>query len=82
MNDIGSIETLGRAWLETRVQALVPDEAEIGPDENLLFLGLDSLSVLKLVAELKQAGITVSARELLQEPSIEGWWRLIQARRR
>ncbi len=71
MNDIGSIETLDRAWLEARVWALIPDEADIGSDENLLFLGLDSLSVLKLVAELKQAGITLSARELLHEPSIE-----------
>ncbi|WP_199261360.1 phosphopantetheine-binding protein [Paracoccus binzhouensis] len=63
------------------MRALVPDEDEIAPDENLLFLGLDSLSVLKLVGELRQAGIALSARELLEAPSIEGWWRLIQARR-
>ncbi|WEJ79965.1 hypothetical protein EQ718_12115 [Paracoccus versutus] len=46
----------------------------------MLFPGLDSLSVMTLVGELKQAGITLGARGLLQEPSIEAWWRLIQAR--
>ncbi len=79
MTNAGLSQPLDITWLQARVRALVPDEDDISPSDNLLFFGLDSLSVMSLVAELKQAGITLSARELFDNPTIENWWNLIAA---
>lgn len=64
-------------WLRARVAELVEDSAEIDPEENLIFYGLDSLQVMKLAAELKQRGVVVSFEELARDPRLTAWWTLI-----
>ncbi|WP_206078344.1 phosphopantetheine-binding protein [Poseidonocella sp. HB161398] len=74
-------QPLSRDWLETRVLALIEDETEIDPSENLIFYGLDSIRVMELSSELAQHGVTVSFEELALDPTVERWWSLIEARR-
>lgn len=74
-------ETVDRAWLEARVTALLDDEGPIDPAESLIYYGLDSLRVMKLAAELKTHGITVSFEDLASEPTLDAWDALIAARR-
>lgn len=72
---------LSRQWLEQRIQKLVELEAEqLDPEENLILYGLDSLRIMQLAAELKQSGIEVGFEELGRQPTVNGWWQLIQAR--
>lgn len=74
-------EELSHDWLAARVARMIEDDCEIDPAENLIFYGLDSISVMTLAAELKQAGVTIAFEELAREPSVNGWWALIEERR-
>jgi bifunctional isochorismate lyase/aryl carrier protein len=67
-----------REWLRARIAALVEEPTEIDPDENLIFYGLDSLQVMKLAGELKEAGVVVSFDELARMPTMNAWWTLIE----
>ena len=51
-----------------------------GDDDNLLDFGLDSIAVMQVVDRWKAAGVEVGFAELAAEPSINGWWALIQPR--
>lgn len=74
-------ETLiDRDWLTARVTAMIEDEDDLDPDENLVFYGLDSISVMALAGELKERGIALNFEELAREPTLNGWWALIEAR--
>lgn len=72
---------LTRDWLQGRVSDLIEDDAELDPEENLIFYGLDSIQVMKLAAELKERGVTVAFDELARVPTLNGWWSLIEAKR-
>lgn len=67
-------------WLAQRVAKMVDEGEEIDPDESLIFYGLDSVSVMRLISELGQAGVTLSFAELAQEPTLNKWWELISDR--
>lgn len=74
----GPGEAITREWLQRRVLQLIEDEAELDPDENLIFYGLDSLQVMKLAGELKKRGVTVGFDDLARDPTLNGWWALIE----
>lgn len=67
-----------RDWLKQRLSQMIEDDAEIDPDENLLFYGLDSLRVMKLAAELETRGVHVSFEQLARTPTLAHWYRLIE----
>ena len=73
-------DLLSHDWLTARVTKMVEDEDGIDPDENLIFYGLDSISVMRLVADLGHAGVKVAFEDMAREPSINGWWALIESR--
>ncbi|MET4579740.1 phosphopantetheine-binding protein [Ottowia thiooxydans] len=53
-----------------------PDD--IGLDDNLMDLGLDSMRLLGLVAEWTQAGLQVDIFELGEHTTLGGWWSVIK----
>lgn len=73
-------DMLSLDWLTARVASMVEDEDGIDPDENLTFYGLDSISVMRLVADLGNAGVKLAFEDMAREPSINGWWALIESR--
>ena len=70
-----------RDWLHSRVLELIEDDADLDPEENLIFYGLDSIQVMKLASELKERGIVVGFDELARVPTLNGWWALIESKR-
>lgn len=72
---------LSPEWLAARVAAMIEDDCQIAPAENLVLYGLDSIAVMTFSSELKQMGIEASFEELAQEPTLDAWWALIGARR-
>lgn len=72
---------LSRDWLAARIQAMIEDDCDIEPDENLVLYGLDSIAVMTFSSELKQMGIAASFEDLAKEPTLNAWWALLQARR-
>lgn len=73
-------KTITRDWLEVRLAKMIDEGEEVDPAENLLLYGLDSISVMRLTADLGQAGLKISFAELAQTPSLNAWWALISDR--
>lgn len=81
MTDTARTAPLDRAWLRARTLSLI-DEAEAPEgDDNLIAFGLDSVGVMSLVATLKERGVDVGFEDLARDPTLDAWWRLIEARR-
>lgn len=68
--------------LQARLLGLLDEPADaFDGDDNLLDYGLDSLQVMALVAEFKLQGLALEFEDLARQPSLNGWWALIQQRR-
>ena len=67
-------------YIELRdgIKAKLVTLQEFNDNENLLKLGLNSLSIMRLVSQLRKKGIRVSYGELMQNPTLESWWKIIQ----
>ncbi|MGD9544284.1 MAG: isochorismatase family protein [Methylocystis sp.] len=77
----------GHAALLTRedikkqlLSALEVEEAEFDADENLIDYGLDSVQVMMLVTEWRRRGVDVGFEELAKNPTLNGWWEIIDRR--
>jgi aryl carrier-like protein len=46
---------------------------EIQNDDNLFMLGLDSMSLMTLVGQWREQGISVEFQDLVEEPTLEEW---------
>lgn len=61
-------------FLARMQEALDDDIGAVGLDDNLLDFGLDSVSVLQLVAEWQARGIAVEFSDLARHETLNGWW--------
>ncbi|MCG6301859.1 phosphopantetheine-binding protein [Vibrio vulnificus] len=52
-------------------------EAEIQSDINLIELGLDSISLMRLTGRLRQVGIEVNFAQLMNSPTFSSWQTII-----
>ena len=55
-----------------------PDQ--IGPDDDLMDLGLDSLRLLDLVTGWNEAGLTLDISELAGQMTLDRMWQVVSAR--
>ncbi|WP_075184583.1 isochorismatase family protein [Teredinibacter haidensis] len=73
------VKKLTREGLKATLLELIDeDEQAFDPDENLVDYGLDSVQVMGLMAEWEKLGFTFRFEELAREPTLNGWWALIQ----
>lgn len=50
------------------------DPADIGNDDNLMDLGLDSMRLLGLVMQWGKTGIPLELSHLAEHLTLAGWW--------
>lgn len=80
MNDTAPL-TLER--MRADVAALLGEAPEdIGDDDNLIDLGLDSMRVLGLVMDWGNTGIALEFPHLAEHVTLAGWWRTVQTLQR
>lgn len=58
---------------QTIANQLGIDASEIQNDDNLFMLGLDSVSLMTLVGQWREQGISVEFQDLVEEPTLEDW---------
>ncbi|HAS8423241.1 TPA: acyl carrier protein [Vibrio vulnificus] len=63
--------------LTTLSELLRVSEAEIQSDTNLIELGLDSISLMRLTGRLRQVGIEVNFAQLMNSPTFSSWQTII-----
>lgn len=51
---------------------------EITPDENLMYLGLDSIRVMSLLEQWRTRGAQLNFVDLAESTTLAQWWQLIQ----
>lgn len=69
-------------FTEWQLRDLVADLANldmsgVADDDNLFDVGVESISVMKLVSRIRRFGIDVSAEDLADDPTLGGWWQRI-----
>jgi bifunctional isochorismate lyase/aryl carrier protein len=52
---------------------------DILDDDNLMDLGLDSMRLMKLASQWREAGARVEFADLAAEATLSQWWSLIRA---
>lgn len=50
------------------------DPEEIGGDDNLMDLGLDSMRAMNLVLLWRERGVHLDFSQLATRPTLAGWW--------
>ena len=59
-----------------RLLMLTP--AEIDPDENLSYFGLDSIRVMSLLEQWRERGAQIQFVDLAEKTTLNEWWQLVQ----
>ncbi len=64
--------------LLTMVSQLLNVPAEsVTPDVNLIELGLDSISMMRLTGQLRNAGLDINFAQLMANPKLASWQAII-----
>lgn len=59
-----------------QILMLTPDE--IDPDENLTYLGLDSIRLMSLLEQWRTQGAQIQFVELAERTTLNQWWKLLE----
>ncbi|MEW2504009.1 MULTISPECIES: phosphopantetheine-binding protein [unclassified Amycolatopsis] len=54
------------------------EDEELLPDDNLFELGLDSVTLNRLVGSWRAAGVRASLVDFLERPTPEQWWEIVR----
>jgi aryl carrier-like protein len=54
------------------------DSAEIGDDDNLMDLGLDSMRAMNLLLLWQERGVDLDFSKMATRPTLAGWWQLVK----
>ena len=56
------------------------DVSEIGDDDDLMDLGLDSMRAMNLVLKWSESGLPLEFSEFAERTTLAGWWRLVSGK--
>lgn len=59
-------------------EILYLEPEEVGDEDDLLDLGLDSVRLMSLAARWNEAGARVSFAELAEHPVLRRWWEAVE----
>jgi len=72
---------LTREQMRADIAAMLHEEPEaVAGDESLMDLGLDSMRAMNLVLKWSEGGLELEFAEFAENPTLDGWWELVDAR--
>lgn len=69
------------AEVKQQIREKLAGQTDFADSRNLLELGLNSLQIMCLVNQWRKEGIRVSFGELMEEPTLEKWWKILQGKK-
>lgn len=73
--------TLTLETMRADISRMLHEEpGNIGLEDNLMDLGLDSMRAMNLVLAWSEAGVELDFSALAEKPTLAGWWAHAQAR--
>lgn len=66
--------------IKNQIKAQLPGQKDFEDNQNLLKLGLDSLKIMRLVNQWRKHGIRIPYGSLMENPTLENWWKLISSK--
>jgi aryl carrier-like protein len=63
--------------LATLTSAAGLDGEQLFPDDNLFELGLDSVTLTRLIGSWRAAGVGASVVDFLERPTPAQWWEIV-----
>ncbi|MCM3926325.1 salicylate synthase, partial [Frankia sp. AiPs1] len=64
----------------TAAELIEEDPADLADDDNLFERGLESIALIRAVGQWRRAGIEVNFAELAENPTVDGWFKLLASR--
>lgn len=64
--------------VKEQIKQKLPVEKEFGDSDNLLELGLSSIVIMRLVNQWRKQGVKVAFGTLMEHPTLNEWWEIIQ----
>lgn len=65
---------------EQIVELMQKSSTNISDHENLMNRGLDSIRIMSLVEQWRTGGAEITFMELIENPTVSGWWHLLSTR--
>jgi aryl carrier-like protein len=76
-----STNPLSYEWLRASIADLLEIPAsDVGDDDNLMDLGLDSMRAMNLVVKWEEAGVPLDFTDLAEAMTLAGLWAALGAR--
>ncbi|MBO1074558.1 phosphopantetheine-binding protein [Roseomonas marmotae] len=70
---------LTRESLRADIAAMIhEDPEEIGGDDNLIDLGLDSLRAMTLLVRWSETGLRLDFSEFAEQLTLDAWWAIVE----
>ncbi|BBB02301.1 hypothetical protein RVR_10180 [Actinacidiphila reveromycinica] len=57
------------------VLGIAPEK--VGDDDNLVALGVESVRVMAISAQLRKYRVRIGYAQMIEEPTLRAWWRLV-----
>lgn len=64
--------------VKEQIKQKLPMQKKFGDSENLLELGLSSIVIMRLVNQWRKQGVKVAFGTLMEHPTLNEWWEIIQ----
>ena len=67
-----------QAQLKQKIKSMIPfHEQDIGDNDNLLEIGMDSISIMQLVNHWRSQKRDITFSSLVETPTLADWYRLL-----
>lgn len=72
---------LTRERMRAEIAAMLhEDPSEIGGEDNLIDLGLDSMRAMSLLTRWNETGLNLDFSEFAERLTLDAWWAIVQRR--